>query len=206
MLSSNQDIDQFMRGVTLRTWEVFKADPLLYVVSSILVVVGGALSLGVLLGPLYAGFIDIVRRQMRGERASVHDLSYGLQSFVPSLVTLVVILGATIMGLLLLVLPGLLILVLSIFSFHFIVYQNASASRAITQSYYLLKNNFLPVLILALCLGVLTALSTGVMLALLLTCPISVIAVTVAFEELTGAGDDAAAVINTDATIAAEPA
>jgi hypothetical protein len=206
MGENKREVDDFLRVVALRTWETFKADPLLYVLSSILMVVFGVLTLGILLGPLYGGFIDIVRRQMRGDRATVQDLANGLQSGVAFLVTTVLVGAATAIGTVFVVLPGLLVCLLSLFSWHYIAYENALPTRAIRQSYELVKDNFLLVLMLGLALGVLSALSATMPLALLVAAPLSIIALTVAFEELTGAPEAVATAGGPETAIAPEPA
>jgi uncharacterized membrane protein len=159
---------------------------LLYIAGSLVVAVVGVLSLLVLAGPLTVGFVQLVRRRRRGERARITDVFDGLSQFAPSFVAFVLIAIATVIGMLLFVVPGLLVLVASCFAFHEISYRKAHAGDAIRASFHVAKRNPLHVLIVLIGVAALNALGSAVLFGTLLSAPFALVWMTVAYELLSG--------------------
>jgi len=167
-----------------RTWEVFKQDPVLYIVAMLIVAVVGGVTLGILAFPLAVGFIKMTRDRMAGKEVGAGDVFSGLGSLVTSLVVGIIIVVGVMIGSALLVLPGLAVALFTAFAFHFIAYEDAGIGDALTKSFNFVKENALTVIILIVLAGVLNSIGSMVVIGVLLTGPLSMIAMTVAFEEL----------------------
>ncbi|MGB5523220.1 MAG: hypothetical protein WBM96_11705, partial [Polyangiales bacterium] len=70
-------------------WALFKDDVVLYVVATLLVFVISALSLGLCAGPMFVGFIKLVRKRMRGEEGTATDVFDGFSEFGASLIAMI---------------------------------------------------------------------------------------------------------------------
>lgn len=180
------DVESFVSRSTREAWQTFKADPLLYIAGSLVVAVVSVLSVLLLAGPLTVGFVKLVRRRRRGESARITDVFDGLSQFAPSFVAFVLIAIATVIGMLLFVVPGLLVLVVSCFAFHEIAYRKAHAGDAVRASFHVAKRNPLHVLIMLIGVAALNALGSAVLFGTLLSAPFALVWMTVAYELLSG--------------------
>ena len=181
-------VERFLQDVLEETWGLFKADPVLYVLVSVLVILLGAVTVGVLAGPLAVGAVSVVRARRAGRAAQVSDVFEGLSRFGRAfVVTLLVAIGVMLGGALL-VIPGLLVLLFTSFAWHEIAYRDASVTDALAGSYRIVKGAFLRALLLLLAIGVLNAIGGAVMFGVLLSAPLSLILLTVGYERLTDQG------------------
>jgi len=176
--------EQAIQTIAVRTWDVFKKDPVLYIVASLIVSIVGGVTLGILAAPLGIGFIKMTRDRMAGKEVGAGDVFSGMSSFVPALVVGIIVVVGVMIGSALLVLPGLLVILVTCFAFHFIAYEEASIGDALSKSFSLVKDNILTVIIVLIALGVLNSLGSMVVIGFLLTMPLSMVAMNVAFEEL----------------------
>ena len=183
-MSSIAEPEGYLKVVFAESWEELKKNALTHVLASVVVILLGGLTLGLLFPALAIGHIRIVEKSRRGEAVSVGDVFSGMDVIITSLVTgLVMAIGITI-GFFLLVLPGVALLVLWFFALHLIAYQHASVSASLGGSYDLVKANFLNVLLLVVAVAVLNAIGSIAIIATLVTLPLTVIASTVGFEHL----------------------
>ncbi len=180
------EVESFVVQSARAAWQTFKTDPVLYIVSSLVVAVVAAVSLLILTGPMTVGFIEVVRRRRRGENARIADLFDGLSQFAGSFVAFVLIAVAASIGFLLFVVPGLLVLVATCFAFHEIGYRKAHAADALRASFRLARRNALHVLIVLIGVAALNALGGAVLFGTLLSAPFALVWMTVAYELLTG--------------------
>lgn len=176
--------EQAIQKIALRSWDVFKKDPVLYIVASLIVAVVGSVTLGILAPPLAVGFIKLTRDRMAGKEVGAGDVFGGLGSFVTSLIVGIIVMIGVMIGSMLLVLPGLAVALVTCFAFHFIAYDDAGIGDALGKSFNLVKDNILPVIIIIVAVGVLNSIGSMVVVGVLLTGPLSMVAMTVAFEEL----------------------
>ncbi len=174
-----------IQQIFTRSWGVFKEDMVLYIIASLIVAVVGGLSLGILMPTLMVGFVKLVRKRMAGEEASAGDV-FDFSAFVPALIVGIIIGVGVMVGSMLLVLPGIAVALVTGYSFHFIAYDDAGVGDALKGSFELVKDNIVLVLILMLILGVLNGIGSAVVLGALLTGPFSMVASTIAFEEMRG--------------------
>jgi uncharacterized membrane protein len=193
MTSAPNALEQFLPSVLRETWGVFQKNALTFVIAALIAAFLSGITIGLLTGPLFVGFVDLVRRARRGEAVQMGEVFGRFDSFGSSLVATILIGIAVIVGSCLLVVPGLLAALFSAFSLHVIAYQRASAIDAIKRSVQIVRDNFLITLVLFLLVSVLQTLGGSVVLGVLLTLPLGMIAVTVAYEQLASAPEPALA-------------
>jgi len=186
-MSEPQSLEGFLRTVFVRSWEVFRTDPLLYILASLVLAVLGGLTLGLLAAPLAVGFIQIVRHRMRGESAEVGTIFTGFSSFLTALVTLVIIGVGVGIGMALLVIPGIVVAFVTVFALQEIAYKNPGVFEALSGSFQAVKKNVVGVLVVMVLLAVLNSIASATVIGVVLALPYTLIAGCVAYEELTGA-------------------
>ncbi|MEK7706266.1 MAG: hypothetical protein AAB426_15000 [Myxococcota bacterium] len=186
-MNETRSLEDFLRTVIVRSWQVFVADPLLYILVSLVLVVLGSLTLGILLGPLLVGSIQVVRHRMRGEPAEVGTMFGGMSSFVTAFLTLLIIGVGVTLGMVLFIIPGILVLVITVFAPHEIAYRKAGVIDALRGSYRVASKSLVGVAIVMILLGVLNSIAGSTMIGIILAAPYSLIATVVTYEELSGA-------------------
>ena len=169
------------------SWELFKDDLVLYLVATLLVFVISAVTLGICAGPMIVGFIQLVRKRMRGQEGTATDVFDGFSEFGASLIAMILIGIGVFIGSVLLVLPGLIFGFITAFTFHAIALDGLGATSAIGQSYRLIKENLAPSFALLLIVAVLNAIGGSIIFGSLLATPFSLIVMTIAYQRLRGA-------------------
>ena len=184
MTSAPDALEEFLPSMLRDTWEVFRKQALVFALAALVLLFLSAASAGVLAGPLFVGFIDMVRRARSGEALQVGDLFGRFDSFASGLIAMVLIVLAVAVGSLL-VLPGLLAALFSGFTFHAIAYERLSAIDAIKHSLQVVRAHFLSVVVVFLLVSVAQTLGGSALFGVLLTAPLGMIAVTLTYERLT---------------------
>ncbi|MDB4986981.1 MAG: hypothetical protein JWN04_2159 [Myxococcaceae bacterium] len=181
-----EEFDQFALGVARESWQLFRRDPAMFVIAWVLMFLGSCFSFGLLAGTLHVGFIELCRRARRGEPISASILFSRFDALVPSLIAFLVLTIAIAIGLFLLVVPGLVIALFAIFTLHVIAYESLSGVDAIRRSYELVRESPVHVLALLVLVALAQALGGMILLGVLLTYPLSLIALTIGYERLGG--------------------
>lgn len=171
-------------GLLKRSWELFQERPLEHLMAGLIVVALSVVTLGLLAGPLLVGHIRMVERQQRGEPLRVEDVFSGFRDFAPAFVTNLIFLVGVILGSLVLVLPGLFVTVAWGFALWFVALRGNSSGEALRASWELLKAQASSVVLVLLLAVAANAIASGVLIATLLTAPLSTIFCTLAFQEL----------------------
>jgi uncharacterized membrane protein len=168
-------------------WSLVKADMGNYVLITLVFVVLNGMVPVILQGPLLVGFHIYCMKRMAGRSAEFADLFKGFNFFVPALVASLVISLFTMGGMLLCVIPGLVVAAMYKFTYIFIVDKRMDFWQAMQASHSVVKNDyfgftmFLILLALVNLLGLLCCI-VGVLVSL----PVSLAAITVAYGELVG--------------------
>lgn len=170
-----------------RTWALFQSKPVEHLVAGVIVMGLSIVSLGLLAGPLSVGHIRMVEKQQRGEPPRIEDVFSGFSSFGAAFVTSLILFVAMFIGMLLLVLPGIFVGLAWGFALWFVALEGASASEALGRAWQLFKAHTLSVIVICLLLAVINVVAGSVVLATLLTAPISLIFCTLAFQDMVGA-------------------
>jgi uncharacterized membrane protein len=184
MTTAPDSLEQFLPSLLRATWEVFQKHALVFVIGAIVVTFLSAFTLGLLAGPLFVGFIDLVRRAHRGEAVQVGEVFSRFDSFGSSVVATFLIAICVAIGCSLLLVPGLLVALFSGFTLHAIAYERLSAVDAIKRSVQIVREHFLSVVVVFLLVSVVQTLGGSVVLGVLLTLPLGLIAITLTYERM----------------------
>ena len=179
-----ESLESFLGAVLRDSWELFKKNALVLVLASIIATLLASISFGILAGPLFVGLIEIVRRAHRAEPVQLGDVFARFDSFLPSVIALLLVGIAVCIGSFLLVAPGLLAALFSGFVLHAIAYERLSAIDAIKRSFQIVKDHFVQSIALFVLISVAQTVGGAVVLGLLITMPISIIAMTLAYERM----------------------
>jgi uncharacterized membrane protein len=168
-------------------WDMVKADMGNYVLIALVFVALNGLVPVIIQGPLMAGFHIYCMKRLLGRPAEFADLFKGFNFFIPSLVAMLVITLFTFGASLLCVIPGLVVAAMYKFTYLFIVDKRMDFWPAMQASHNVVRNDyfgFTMFLLLMALVNILGALCCIV--GILVTIPISMAAITVAYQELVG--------------------
>ena len=179
-----ESFDEFILSVVRDGWDTFRRDALLFVMAGAVWWLLGAVTFGLLAGPLAVGFIELVRRSRNDEPVAIGTLFSRFDTFVPSLVATVLIVIGVVVGMFLLVIPVLLVSLFCTYTMHAIAYERLGGVEAIRRSIALVRTNMVPTLAVVLVVWCLQALGGVVLIALLVTTPLALIILTLAYERL----------------------
>jgi hypothetical protein len=186
-MAEPEAFDEFVLSIARETWELFRREPVLFVLASLVVTLVSVFSLGLIAGPVAAGYVEMVRRGRRGEPLAMGLIFSRFDTFIPTLVAFFIIGIAIVIGAFLLVLPALLVALFTAFTLHIITYENLGGIAAIQRSITMVREHFIHVLALLLLIALAHAIGGIVVFGVLLTAPLSLIALTIGYERLAGA-------------------
>jgi uncharacterized membrane protein len=166
-------------------WELVKADMGTYVLISLIFFLLNGVPF--IQGALIAGFHIYTMKKIMGRPAEFGDLFKGFNFFIPTLVAALLIGVFTCIGTMLCIIPGLVVAAMYKFTYLFIVDKRMDFWPAMQASHAVVKNDyfgFTMFLLLAVLVNLLGALCCIV--GLLVSIPVTVAAITVAYKELVG--------------------
>jgi uncharacterized membrane protein len=168
-------------------WDLVKPDMGNYVLLALVFIALNAMVPLILQGPLIAGLHIYCLKRLLGRQTDFGDLFKGFNFFVPALVASLVIALFTFAGTLLCLIPGLVVAAMYKFTYLFIVDKRLDFWPAMQASHNVVRNDyfgFTMFLILLFLVNVLGALCCIV--GLLVSIPVTLAAITVAYQELVG--------------------
>lgn len=115
-------------------WDWFVQDPGGSLVVGLLAVALLTVTQSILLGPVMVGLAAVAVRRFRMGRFEIADFFQGFRLFLPALLSGLLVLAFTIVGLVFLIVPGLVIFSMYLFTFHFIFDQNQDFWEAMESS------------------------------------------------------------------------
>jgi len=166
-------------------WDVVKADMGTYVLAALIFFVLSGVPL--IQGALIAGFHIYTLKKMSGRHAEFADLFKGFNFFIPTLVASLLIGAFTFIGTLFCIIPGLIVAAALKFTYLFIVDKRMDFWPAMQASHAVVKLDyfgFTMFLLLAFLVNVLGFLC--LIVGLLVTVPLTIAAITVAYKEIVG--------------------
>ena len=166
-------------------WDVVKADLGNYILLTLLFFLLSSVPL--ISGALIAGIHIFTLKKLTGRRADIGDLFRGFNFFLATLVATILIGVFTFIGFLLLIIPGLIVIAMYKFTYLFIVDKRMDFWQAMQASHAVVRNDyfgFVWFVILAFLVNVLGCLCLFV--GLFVTVPLTIAAVTVAYQEVVG--------------------
>jgi hypothetical protein len=190
-------------GWMTEAWELYKVHFALVCVSTLVAMLLGVFTCGVLLGPLWAGLTLILLRLSRKQEPvpEIGDLFKGFDFFLQSLLYVVVLFAAgCVLGFIPMIgrVAAMLLMPLVMFSMCLIVDQKMEFWPAIQASYEKAKDEYVSLLVLWLVASLISA--AGAILCgvgAILTAPFSAIVAVVAYRHLfESAGSDPIPVVN----------
>src|SRR5664279_4202167 len=168
-------------------WDLVKADMGNYVLLGLVFIALNAMVPLILQGPLIAGFHIYTLKRILGRQTDFSDLFKGFNFFVPALVASLVIALFTFGASLLCLIPGLVVAAMYKFTYLFIVDKRMDFWPAMQASHAVVKNDyfgFTMFLLLAVLVNVAGFLCCFV--GLLVTIPVTIAAITIAYKDLVG--------------------
>jgi uncharacterized membrane protein len=168
-------------------WRIFKEDAGNFILIALIGLALSAAGSFVVSGPIHAGFFLVARRRMLEQRTDLNDLFAGFGRFVDAFLAHVVTSVFLIVALVFCFVPVFIVAALYLFTYLFMVDRQMAFWDAMEASRRLVMQNLVGYTLFALLLMLLNFL--GLMLAvvgLLVTVPVSVAAVCVAYSEKAG--------------------
>lgn len=172
---------------TREGWELVKADMGNYVLIALVFwLLNGCVPI-ILQGPLIAGFHIYTLRKMLGRPAEFADLFKGFNFFVPTLVASLVIGLFTGAATLLCIVPGFVVAAMYKFTYLFIIDKRMDFWPAMQASHEVVKNDYFGFTMFLLLLAMVNFLGfLCCIVGLLVTMPLSMAAITIAYKEIVG--------------------
>lgn len=181
-------------------WEIFKSRAGEFIVFTLIIVVAmtvfsqlhlpGSLAGSVVMAPLYAGFIIVVFMLFKGQQVQFGDFFKGFNYFLPLVLANIVMSILITIGMFLLILPGIYLMVSYMFVSIFIVDYRMEFWQAMETSRQIVTKNWFSLFVFVLVLFVINLLGALVLgIGLLVTIPLSVCSVCVAYRDIVGLSD-----------------
>ena len=167
------------------SWDIVKQDLGTYIVMGLLFMVLSSVPL--IQGALIAGFHIFTMKKMMGRRAELGDMFKGFNFFIPTLVASLLIGLFTFLGLLALLVGAIVVTAMYKFTFLFIVDKRMDFWPAMQASHAVVKNDYFGFSMFVLLAALVNFLGfLCCFVGLLVTIPMTFVAVTIAYRELVG--------------------
>jgi len=139
------------------------------------------------IGPLTVGFYIAINKKIKGAKFEINDLGKGFQFFVAALLSSIIISFFISIGFILLIIPGIVISALYMFTPLFIAEQNLDFWEAMEASRKLVMKNIFDLTVFVFLLYIINFV--GILLCgigLLITIPLCYTAIAFAYDQLVG--------------------
>lgn len=170
-----------------RGWDWFVEDIGMHVLITLIAAIFVSVGVFVVAGPVTAGLALVGLRKVERGRIDVKDFFDGFRFFLPALLSSLLIMVFTVVGLIFLIVPGLVIMAMYQLTFHFIVDRRQDFWEAMESSRKVVARDYFGFTLFGIVLGLLNMLGLlffGV--GILLTIPITALAVTAAYLDFSG--------------------
>ena len=174
-----------IQKVFVRSWQLFAAAPIAYMLAGLILTVGSTVTAGILFAPLFVGLVQMVDRHLRDEEIEAGQVLNGFSRFGPSFVTALLFFMGTFLAGIAFVIPGVILGVLWSFAGHYVALESASATDALRDSWNLVRNNIGSVLLVLLSVIGVHFLGSLVVVGFIVAGPLGIILMTLSFRELT---------------------
>jgi hypothetical protein len=168
-------------------WRLVKADLGTYVLLCLVLTVLSSAVPIVLQGPLLAGFHIFCIKKMLNRRAELGDLFKGFDYFLPTFVASLIISVFVLAGTLFCIIPGLVVAAMYKFTYLFIVDKRMDFWPAMQASHAVVKNDYFGFTMFLLLMALVNLVGfLCCIVGLLVSIPVTLAAVTVAYQETVG--------------------
>jgi len=138
-------------------------------------------------GPLQTGFHIYTMKKIFRRRADIGDIFKGFEFFLPSFIATILIAVFVFAGTLLCVIPGLIVAAMYKFTYLFILDKRMDFWPAMQASHSVAKNDYFGFTLFLLVLALVNVLGfLCLVVGLLVSIPVSIAAITVAYQECVG--------------------
>lgn len=169
-----------------KAWDWFLEDPWQQLLVGLLAVALLTFSQGLLYGPVVLGLAAVGLRKVRMERLEAADFFQGFKFFLPAFLSGLLVICFSIAGLIFLIVPGLVVFSMYLFTFHFIFDQGQDFWEAMESSRKLVSRDYFGFAFFAVLLLFLNFLGLlFFVVGSLATISISALAVTAAYLDFT---------------------
>ena len=168
-------------------WNMVTADLGNFALLSLIFVLVNSVASIVTQGPLQTGMHLFCAKKLYGRRAELGDMFKGFDYFLPAFVAALLIGLFVFVGVLLCVIPGLVVASMYKFTYLFILDKRMDFWPAMQASHDVVKNDYFGFTMFLIAMGCINILGfLCCIVGLLVTIPLSVAAITVAYQECVG--------------------
>ena len=132
----------------------FRKNPVTHIIATLLVFIISGIGFGLLTGPMIVGYMRMIKTEDEGGQIEIADVFKGFESFVPSL--LAVLVGSIIVsiGYMLCVLPGMLLMAIIPTAAYLVANGETDGIAALKRAWEAVKSNLLSAFLCMLVLGI----------------------------------------------------
>jgi len=154
--------------------EIYKENWVILAVSTLVVFALAILTLGLLFGPLMAGLASMFIKAKAGKKPVFNDLFVFNSRFVAMAVMNLIIGILVFLGCIFLVIPGILLATLWMYSIYAMAFDNKGITDSMRTSWaFVMKTGFWQNLVILLVIGILNSIGGAVMVGTLITIPLT---------------------------------
>ncbi len=166
------------------SWNVFKDNLVAYIIGTLIAVFGSIFV--VTAAPLWYGLTYMAVRGLQGEKVEINDVFEGFNHFVKSWVFVIILIVIITIGYLLLILPGIVLSILTVYAFPLLVIKDYGPMDAIKESIDISKESFVDTLVLVIILAVISSIGGAIYIGFVVTGPITLLVLTAVVLSLPG--------------------